>query len=429
MTPRRGALVAALLAANLAKEARADLPDDADALATRFRASGATVEMLRPRFASTGSPLWLALPVRFLLGPEGCTTVVVLGAVSTVFALRTVAETDASSDQIESEQIPSAAGAAVLRRCGEARSMLRDVLVDMRSPHGMLELLVASSKGPLPSVHEVLPHRNAGTLPPVMRPGPAPPPAPLAIRSAAAEARLLRDPGATVERQIVHSNAQGGGQASVDLAPGCHRFVVMGMPGPRGEEPGDIDAQIVAAPNDIVDSDRTESPDATLVVCVGERRTFAIEFAGIRPGVPALVLHGTTPLPPHVPPAFGVEAQARIGKALLGRSIPVPREPARFVSLGVAGTTLMPIELESGQCYLAALVAIQGDTRLLSLNATAGALRRSAHSDDPEEAAVLSFCAGAITSGHLDAEVRGTSLAWGAALWPLSRTSLGQEAP
>lgn len=429
MTPRRTAFVAALFAATVATPTRADLPDDVDTLAARFRASGAVVEVLRPRFASAGSPTWLALPVRFLQGPEGCTTLVVLGAVSTVFSLRTVAEMESGSEEIESEQIPSAAGAAVLRRCGDGRGMLLHVLVDMRSPHGMLETLVASSKVSLPSIHEILPHRNAGALPPMMRPGPPPPPAPLATRSAAAEARLLRDPGATVERQIVQSSAQGTGRTQVDLAPGCHRFVVMGMPGARGEEPGDIDAQLVAAQNEIVDSDRTESPDATLVACVGEPRTFVLEFAGARPGVPTLVLHGATPLPPQVPPAFGVEARARIGRALLERSIPAPKEPARFVSLGVAGTTLMPVELETGQCYLAALVAIQGDTRLLSLNVSAGALRRSAHSDDPEEAAVLSFCAGSSTTGHLDADVRGTSLAWGAALWPLGRTRLGEEAP
>lgn len=428
MRPLRAALVVGVLATSPASPARGSLPRDIDQLASRFRALGATVEVLRPHVVTSGSPVWLAVPVKFLEGPPGeCTTLVVLGSVSTVFALRTVAEP--STLEVSREQIPSVAGAAALRRCGEGRGMLLHVLVDVRSTRAVLETIAVSSRVPVPAVQEVLPHRNPGTLPGATPPGPAPPPATLVARSTAAETRLGQSPGATVRRQVVPSESDGAGQIPLDLQPGCHRFVVMGMPGPSGEEPGDIDAQLASAAGEVLDADRTESPDAALVTCVGEARRLLLQFAGARPSVPVLVLQGETPLPSQVPEAFGVEARARFARALLERSIPAPREPPRFVSLGVAGTTSMPVELETGQCYLAALIPIQGDSRLLSLSATVGAVKSSAHSDDPAEAATLAFCAGAADRGHLGAEVHGTSLAWGAALWPLSRTRLGEETP
>lgn len=427
MTFRGASCLAAWLLVSLASEARADLGDDVDGLAARLRREGATVQVLRARYVSAGASQWLSIPVEFLEGaPDACTTVTVLGALSTVFHLRTVAEP--TSDEITSEQIPAVAGAATIRRCGEGRGMLLHVLIDMRSPHGVLEAVVASSRSRLPDLREVLPHRNPGVVVAPVRPGPPPLPAPLVNRIEAAAARLGLDPGASIRQVFVPSNTGGAGRVSVELGAGCNRFLVLGVPDEHGNAPHDIDAELSSPGGDVLDSDRTESADASLDQCVGESRRGFVQFAGSAPRVPVLLLHSTVPLPAQAPAAWGADARARFAMALLPRRIPAPTERPSFVTMGVAGTTRLPVELEPGQCYLGAIVAIQGDVRLLSLRAETDRERRFAQTDGGQ-AAVVSFCANGDSAGLLEIDVRGSSLSWGGALWPLGRSAVGQELP
>jgi len=301
-----------------------------------------------------------------------------------VFSVRTLA--DANPDAIQREQVQSRAGMVVLRRCGDAAGMLFHVVVNLRSPHGIVEAVVSSSRRALDSAEKVLPHRDPGTSTDAARPGPPPMPPPLATRVDAATARLSRSSESGVDRDSMRTDADGAAERALNLGPGCHRFVVCSEADRGDGSPPDVDAELVDATGKVVDSDRTESPDATLVTCVGEPRSFLLRFAGAAPRTTAVVLHAETPLPPHLPVPWGADAGARVARTLLERSLPGPQGPARFVSLGVAGTTSLVAELETGQCYLAGAATIQGDTRLLSLRLAAGRSAYAAHEGDVERA-------------------------------------------
>src|SRR5207244_11561946 len=62
----------------------------------------------------------------------------------------------------------------------------------------------------------------------------------------------------------------------------CHRVFVLSAP-PQGVDIAqDVDAEVVWANGSVAASDRTDSPDAALLVCTGERRLGVLSYAGSR---------------------------------------------------------------------------------------------------------------------------------------------------
>ena len=414
-------LVAALGSAPL----RAGLASDADTVATRF-AQSATVTRLAPRLSGAGAPTALTLPLEttFASG-SGCTTVVLLGAVSTAFIVSAPGEDGdgGHGDQI----VGSVVGLAQIARCGPERTDLAALSIEARSPHAVLEILLATSAAPLPDARTLLPHRDPGNVPPLSRPGPPPNPGPAATRLQRLEIRLSREEATDVERRTVPADQEGSGRLLMELAPGCHRLTVFALPsGPRDESFHDIDAELGWASGGVTSVDRTDSPDAALMACAEERELGILSFAGAARSGSVLVVHSRTALPPAVPERWGV-ARARVARALLERRIPAPGSPPIYESLGVAGITALPVELEPGRCYLAAVAALQGNVKLLALNASAGGPASLAHVDSTDTAAVVTFCAGPVLRGRLDVEAHGASPIWIAGLWPMGDRRLGEE--
>ncbi|HLV21971.1 MAG TPA: hypothetical protein VKZ49_13850, partial [Polyangiaceae bacterium] len=144
----------------------ADLGADAARLASSWARLG-RVDRLEPRLLERGEirPLLLppGLPKRVDEGT--CTTLVVLGALSTNFVLRFLpAEGRSPLAQGDWPEV-SVAGAAELTRCGSRRGSLKRVVVEMRSPRGVLEFLVVETRGkPEPTLRSVLPHRDPGPV-------------------------------------------------------------------------------------------------------------------------------------------------------------------------------------------------------------------------------------------------------------------------
>lgn len=400
---------------------------DADAVAARYGQS-ATVVRLQPRLYSSGGAVAVTLPLEFTLSPKvGCTTVVALGAVSTAFALAVPGEED--DDDEQGDQIASSvAGLAQLTRCGAGRAELAELTLEVRSPHAVVEWIVARSPAPLPLARTLLPNRDPGNVLPLTRPGPPPSPGPVANRVLRLESRLAREQSVDVERKLATADASGAGRLLIELAPGCHRMTVFGAPDPADPDFHDIDAELAWSSGGVASVDRTESPDALLIACTAERELGILAYAGAGKGGSVIVVHAHSELPRAVPPRWGV-ARARVARTLLDRHVPEPASPPIYESLGVAGITVLPIELEPGQCYLAAVASLQGDIKLLALNAVASGPAAQAHVDDTDQAALVTFCAGAATRGKLEVEVHGASPIWIAAVWPEGERRLGEDSP
>jgi hypothetical protein len=191
----------------------------------------------------------------------------------------------------------------------------------------------------------------------------------------------------------------------------------------------DVDAQLAWASGEVAASDKTESPDAVLTACTAERTIGILAFAGSSDGAPVMLVHGTRALPKGLPERWGPVPRARAARSLLERRIPGPESPPVYQSLGVSGMTSLPIEVERGQCYLAVLAPVQGSAKLVSLSATSGARHSLAHAGEPDAAVAVTFCAGNTGRGALDTEVHGNGVVWVAALFPMARVRLGEEAP
>jgi len=158
----------------VAAPARADLADDVDKLVAAWRPS-ARVVVLPPRFPMVGETTTIVLPADAASGVGGaCTTIAVVGAASTTFALR-LSSPDATRIVAESFR-PGVAGAVHLVRCGPERLAVGVLGLQMRSPHGVIETVVATSERPLVDLRAVLPHRDPGAAvaAPVPRAGTAP---------------------------------------------------------------------------------------------------------------------------------------------------------------------------------------------------------------------------------------------------------------
>ena len=410
-------LVAAL---SLAAGSRADLPLDTDAVLSRFSASGAAVR-LPPRLYSAGAGIPLSVPV-FALAGKGCATIVVLGAVSTAFALELPAQGRQAPDVVS-----SVGGIAEIRRCGRERRALSELSLDVRSPRAILETVIAASDLPLPPGRAVLPHRDPGTIPTPSRPGTPPLPGALTRRVEALEQRFRLEGAADVERRLVPTDRSGAGRILMDFAPGCHRVSVLGVPsGPDDTTFRDLDAELDWVSGGPAAADRTESPDSTLTACNAEHDLAVLSFAGAGTASPALLLQARTDLPPSLPERWGSEPRARIAKTLLDRHIPPPPSGVAYETLGATGITSLSFEVVPGQCYVAAVAIMQGAAKAVGLTVATGASTTVAHGDDPTSAAVVAFCAGAAPRARMEVEAHGPGLVWLGAVWPAGRVRLGE---
>ena len=419
-------IAAFLVISSFAAPIRAELSDDVDALRSAWSAN-AHVTVLPPHFGIAGEPLLIALPQWAIdTRRDGCTTVGVMGAVSTTFAV--VIGEDETQSPADS-YLPSVAGAAHIVRCGDERARLGLLGIQLRSPHGVLETIVATSSRPLVELRTVLGHRDPGTIPVPAPPSPPPAPAPTESRAEAIERTFSRDGATEVVPRLAPTDGAGSGQILLDFAPGCHRFAILSTVPPTPSGAPDVDAEIAWANGQVAAQDRTDSPDAALVACTGERRLGVLAYRGGPARTPVIVLEGRSPLPDGLPASVGPDALGRFAKVLAEYHVALPGNQPIYSSLGVAGITELPVETEPGQCYVAMVSPIQGEAKLLSLRAEAGSLASATHTDESDSAVLLSFCARAAERARLDVEAHGKELVWIAVLWPVARLRLGEEAP
>ncbi|MRG98100.1 hypothetical protein [Polyangium spumosum] len=412
---------------------KADLVEDADRLAKTWRARGAETTRLSPVFLEHGRS------GRIVVAKEphedevpGCTTVVLLGAPNADFAVLTASEADAPS--LPAGLLPqghptidtaergtrSSLGAVSLVRCGTRRADLARLVVAMRSSRGAIELVVARSPDPLGDVRDALPERAFGLVAPRGNPGRPIEPGPLAERTVKAEEQARAEGATRFTRVPMIASPEGAGEYQLRLGEGCHRVQIMAaVPTTFPHRATDVDAEARDDAGRVLARDRSESPDARLDFCLGEATRVTVPYAGAAGLVPTIAMDAVWPIARAVPNHWGARTRAGFALALRRRNAPEPTSPPVAESLGVTGPTMVPVTLEPGRCYLAAIAVARGESRGLRLSATVGDRYVRDEVVDRPEGAALAFCAESEEAARIDVEARGAGVWWTFALFAL----------
>ncbi len=404
--------------------------EDARAAASRvaeqWRALGADAAILPSRFVFDEETVVVPIPHLPRDRARPCTIVAVLGARGlNVRARLSDAPRDPLSAPEPDARATSAAGILELRRCDAGRPEVRHVTVTAESGRGALEFVVVHAPASLAPMSSLLPERSGTLSAPPIDAGRLPALAPPELRAEAAAARATREGASTLASAHVRAMADGSGGFLLEVEPGCHRFEVFGheasQPSAARRATLDIDAEL-RTDDSLLARDRTESPDARLEVCLGEATTLSVVFSGAVANTDVSLTHATWDLPPHLPELWGGSARGRFAKAWFTRHAPPPREAPVFLAQGGAGMTTVPLTLEPGACYIAALAVTRGRARQLQLRAFSGARASNDDRGAADGAALGAFCVRAEETPRIDVLARGLGLGWGLAVY---RTTSG----
>jgi hypothetical protein len=408
--------------------AKSDLGADVKALSAARAAYGHVVH-LKPRLLERGERLPLAI-LPELLNPKepSCTTVTVLGVEGLHFVAR-FSEFDPGAPSTAFPE-SSAAGALEITRCGATKPFLGDMLIELRSPRGVLETLISNAPAGVPPLTEVLPNRDPGVELELGDPGPRPALAPLAERAQRLESHAHRDGALIFERDEWTAREDGSCGAMLALKAGCHELTLLDETPPvAGLPPVDLDLELVDADGGApLAVDRAEDADATASVCLGAPSNVELRFVGATPNGRLLLTHAGWDLPAGVPASFGQVARAKLARLSRIWHFPAKNSPI-YQSLGVQGTTQLPLEVEPDACYTVLLAPLRGEVQSLSLSALAGAPGQRARGASDTAGTALSFCTAGSTGATLEVDGRGASLAWILVVWETGRFAPGVGEP
>ncbi len=408
--------------------AKAELADDAGRL-TRTWGEHGIVRRLPPRLGERGTPSVIFLPIELLSGPaSSCLSVVVLAPPSTHFAVRT-AGSAYLPDSAEDWPQASLAGLVQITRCGSRKSRLSALVIEMRSPRAVMEVIAVESQQPLEPAVEILPQRDPGPIAPFTGLSlPVTPPA-IGARLAATESKARRAGADEVNRESLASSTRGAGLVRRNVEPGCHRFDVLAEPAQGRPALGDLAlmAELPGAAS-LVDSERGDGLDAAVTLCAGERTSVALRFAGAPPDARMWLVASRVPLPAGVLDGWGSGGKARMAAVLYRHGVRAGSAPIDQ-ALGVQGPTLMPISVVPGACYVAAVAGVQGQIFGIALAARVGTSEVQNHGGSSGEGTLVSFCARGADTALVEVDSRGIGLTWLFALWEASRLPLGEEFP
>ena len=412
-----------LAAFSWALSASATLAEDVTRLKATWQ-SVARVEELRPRLLSRGETMPVALPPWAIdARADGCTSVAILASPRVSFVLQIASGRGA-------DVRPSEVGWVQFHRCGAGRAELRRVLLEMRSPRGILEVLVAEAPAPLAELSRVLAHRDPGPKSPGGEAGPAPVPPPLELRAGAWEAQAKRDGASQIERQLVKGGAVEIPTARLSLAEGCHRLSALGLQPAAPEPPRDLDLFLRGeALFDLRREDQSENSDAEISLCLAGPVPVKVGVFGLGPGDPALLQHARFPMPGGLPSHWGPLVRSRFAEAFFRRHAAGGARGPVFESLGVAGRTTLPLNLELRTCYAAGLSVFTGSPKALLLEVMPSDRDGAADSTGDADAVIVAFCTGEDAFARLRVEAVGPSVAWIAAVWRIEREVLAEWTP
>lgn len=371
------------------------------------------VERWRPRLAQKSTRL--ALPLQVGADQTGCTTVAILGSRNLSFVLQFPSpEGEETADR--AWPVSSSVGVAEVTRCGERQAALERLTLSLRSPRGLVEILVLRSTTPPPPVSALLPGRDPGPSLPTPEIGPRPLGGSVAARVAKLEeenvfrgARAQRKTSALVDER-------GRSSSTVTLAPGCHQLDLLAPPHREGTP--DLDAVLTSIDRgEELALDENESPQARLRYCVGRSERARLSIGGALPNSEVTLLHSEWDLPSGLPLDWGPLARASMARVLWTDLPPrVPEAPV-LATLGVQGTTELGWPARPGACYLVAVARVRGEARRLALDAQAGLSHSSITAPAGHDGTSLGICAQGEPWVRLRVYGMGASFAWLASVW------------
>lgn len=405
---------AVAVALTLARPARATLAADVETVVAAWSKLGQAFS-LRPRLVGRGErlpvplPLWSSAPTA-----RGCTNVVFLTTPNVGFSVQLAVSSDREPET-------SRVGWAQVTRCGRSRLELRRLWLEMRSPRGVVETIVARSEAPLPTPGMLLAHRDPGPESALGQAGPAPVAPPVEARALAWEQRAKSEGAESVVRSLVRASARHRATVLLSLEPGCHRLSALALQTTSPDPPPDLDLVLRTASDDYLRGDQSENSDAELEACFGAPSRAEVVIPGLQAGDPAVLEHARFPMPAGLSEHWGPEVQGRVAAAFFRRRQAGPATLPLVESLGIGGRTLLPLELETHTCYVAVAAAIQGRPKTLLLDASL-ADRGGANDGTSEETSVaIAFCTGDDSRAQLRVESSGVGVTWLAALWRTGR--------
>ncbi len=413
----------ALSCSLVAREAHADNAREiAGRVNEQWRVAGARSIQIPTRFLFDEETALIAIPPDETEKDGDCTQIAVIGSRGLSFRARL---SDAPVDPLlppePGARGSSTAGVLELRRCERGRPSIRHVIITAEAGRGAVEVVVGRSPSPLPSLGSIIPERTGGAIPPPPEAGPLPPLTPQDKRAESAEARARRD-GANVRARVsTRAGDDGSGDEELELDEGCHRIEVFGKEMMR-ERPGrrfrlDVDAELRDGDH-LIARDRTEAPDARLETCVGAPTKLTLLYSGTPPHTEVVVTRGSWPLPARLPPIWGPTVRSKMARVMFLRHVAVPSEDPVYLAQGSAGTTPVPLSVETGGCYVAVVGITHGQRlRQLQLRAIVGARESTDERGAAEEAALSAFCVRAHESARVEVLARGTGISWGLALF------------
>lgn len=414
--------VAAALALLYTEAARATLSADVDVVIEAWSKLGRAFS-LRPRLVGRGErlpvplPFWGSAPTQ-----EGCTNVAFLTSPNVGFSVQL-----ALSSEKEPEM--SRVGWVQITRCGRSRIELRRLWLEMRSPRGVVETIIARSDAPLPTPGRLLSHRDPGPESALGQAGPAPVAPPVEARALAWEQRAKGDGAEAIVRSLVR--ATNGNRASVllSLEPGCHRLSALALQTTERDPPPDLDLVLRTASDDFMRGDQSENSDAEIEACFGGRSRVEVVIAGLAPGDPAVLEQARFAMPSGLPAYWGPDVQGRFASAFFRRRQAGPSSSPLIETLGIGGRTLVPLSLETHTCYAGVTAAIQGRPKTLLLDASIADRGGASDGTGDETSVAIAFCTGDDSRAQLRVEASGSGVTWLTALWRSGRAQLQEDSP
>lgn len=411
------ALTIALSGAN----ANADVREVAARLNEQWSVAGARTTTVPTRFLFDDETIVVPVSPEPAGTNSTCTHVAVVGARGLSFHARL---SDTPTDPLlaaePSGRASSTAGVVELRRCERSRPAVRHVVITADAGRGAVEVVVGRTDTPLATLGSFLPERTGGVVPPVPDVGGLPPLVSQEQRADAGEQRARLEGANVLARTFTRSGDDGSGEEELDLDEGCHRIEVFGRESSR-QRPGrrfrlDVDAEL-RDEDHLLASDRTEAPDARLETCVGKATRATLVFAGSPPHSSAIVTHGSWPLPARLPALWGPSTRSKMARVMFLRHVAVPADDPVLVVQGSAGTTPVPLSVETGACYVTIVGVTHGRARQLQLRALVGPHESTDERGAAEEAALTAFCVGAHESARLEVLARGAGVSFGLVLF------------
>jgi hypothetical protein len=408
--------------------ARADLGADVQALSAARAAYGRVVR-LKPRLLEHGDRLPFSIAPELLGAKDAsCLTVSILGVREAHFSIHFSRFDPGAPSTAFAEA--SAAGAAEVTRCGASKPFLAGMVVEMRSPRGVLETLLSITPAGIPKLVQVLPTRDPGSELALGDPGERPALPGLRERLLRLSARARREGAQSFEQTTLQAGADGSGAVPLALGPGCHELTLLAETAPgTASTVVDLDVELADPESDRrLALDRADDADATVGYCTGESQALELRFVGATAHLSLALTQAHFALPAGLRGSWGPEARGRFARLARALHLALPNPPL-YESLGVQGTTSLPFETEPDACYTALLVPVRGDAARMSLVALAHAPGEVARGAADSDGTGTSFCARGARRATLEVGGEGSNLAWLLAIWETGRARLGAGSP